>query len=440
MTAMPAKAGAWLWSPDWRDKPFFVFWPVALLRLLVAVVRDLREGRLRLYATSLVYTTFLSFAPLLAICFSVLKGFGAHNQIEPFLRSFLEPLGKQGAVIATRIVGFVDNIQVGVLGAVGVGLLVYSVISLMHKIESAFNDIWRVPTARSLTLRVRDYLGVLLIGPLFLFLSVGMTASLRHAAAVQSWFGVDLVGTALERIFETVPYLLFMLAFAALYMFMPNTRVRLLPALAAGAATGALWKLLGKAFGVFVAGSTGYAAVYSAFAALIVFMIWIYAGWLVVLAGSSLCYYLQNPSNQPLPRNFDRLSQAMREKIALQMVAEAGKSFYRDQKGLTLAQLAQRLGVPALAIEGIAEDLVHAGIFAPTGRWAVEFIPGRPFDETPVILALSALRGGHSSLPGLGGLKPSPVIGNILRAAEVAQEQALSGVTLKQLALEEGKA
>ena len=135
----------------WEDSESVPRWRRALLgpaRILYAVVRDLAEGQINLRAMSLVYTTLLSLVPLLAITFSVLKGFGVQNQVEPLLLRAFEPLGEQGAEIAERIIGFVNNMQVGVLGSVGLGLLIFTVISLMQKIEESFNFIWHVSQLR----------------------------------------------------------------------------------------------------------------------------------------------------------------------------------------------------------------------------------------------------------------------------------------------------
>ena len=98
---------------------------------------------------SLVYTTLLSMVPLLAISFSILKGFGVHNRIEPFLESLLEPLGEKGSEITARVIEFVNNVQVGVLGFVGFLLLFYTVISLLQKVERSLNYIWHVPKSPS---------------------------------------------------------------------------------------------------------------------------------------------------------------------------------------------------------------------------------------------------------------------------------------------------
>ena len=91
-------------------------------RTLWLLGRELMEGQLSMRAMSLVYTTLLSLIPLLAVSFSVLKAFGVHNQIEPTLQNFLTPLGPRGVEISATIIGFVDNVQVGVLGSVGLGL------------------------------------------------------------------------------------------------------------------------------------------------------------------------------------------------------------------------------------------------------------------------------------------------------------------------------
>ena len=158
---------------------------VLALRTVYAVGRDLAEGQLTLRAMSLVYTTLLSLVPLLALSFSVLKGFGVQNQVRPTLLALLEPLGEKGVQITDQVIGFVNNIKVGVLGALGLGLLIYTVITLLQKIEQDFNYVWRVKNARPLAQRFSQYLSVLMIGPLLIFSALGVTAAFFGSSAVQ---------------------------------------------------------------------------------------------------------------------------------------------------------------------------------------------------------------------------------------------------------------
>ena len=144
---------SFIWDDDLRSLHGVRRLVVFISRVLYVLVKELMGGQLNLRAMSLVYTTLLSMVPLLAVSFSVLKGFGVHNRIEPLLYNLLLPLGPNGVEITEKIIGFVENVKVGVLGSVGFALLIYTVIALMQKIESAFNYVWRIDHLRSMSQR-----------------------------------------------------------------------------------------------------------------------------------------------------------------------------------------------------------------------------------------------------------------------------------------------
>ena len=172
-----------LWNRRLADMPRWQARLVWLARLIYALQRDLTQGYLSLQAMSLVYTTLLSLVPLLAVSFSVLKGFGVHNQLEPLLAKALAPLGEKAVEATQAIIGFVDHMKVGVLGSVGLVILLYTVISLIQKIEQVFNYTWRVDQPRRFAQRFSQYLSVLLVGPVLFFSAVGLSASLSTSAA-----------------------------------------------------------------------------------------------------------------------------------------------------------------------------------------------------------------------------------------------------------------
>ena len=136
-----------------------------VLRYAYGLIRDMVSGQITLRAMSLVYTTLLSVVPLIAFSFSVLQGFGIHNQLEPFLYDFLEPLGAQGAEITTQVIQLVDNVKGGVLGGISLAFFIYTAVSMVQKMEESFNYVWYVAKRRSLARRLTAYLIVLLIGP-----------------------------------------------------------------------------------------------------------------------------------------------------------------------------------------------------------------------------------------------------------------------------------
>jgi membrane protein len=121
-----------------------------VLRYVFALVRDIVQGQLTLRSMSLVYTTLLSVVPLIAFSFSVLKGLGIHNELEPLLFKLLEPLGEQGAQITQQIIDLVDNVKGGVLGGVSLAFFIYTAVSMVQKVEESFNYVWYVAKRRNL--------------------------------------------------------------------------------------------------------------------------------------------------------------------------------------------------------------------------------------------------------------------------------------------------
>src|SRR5215471_179259 len=185
-----------IWSPRQHlARPAWKPYAIRAARLAIVLFRDFWSGGLTLWTMSLVYTTLLSMVPLLALSFSVLKAFGVHSRIEPMLQDLLAPLGEQGHEITGRLVEFIDHMNVGVLGSVGLALLIYTVVSLMEKIEGSFNSIWHVTQLRSLGERFSRYLSVLMVGPILIFSAIGITAIAFDSDIVRGLLAVAPLST-----------------------------------------------------------------------------------------------------------------------------------------------------------------------------------------------------------------------------------------------------
>ncbi|MEX2614941.1 MAG: YhjD/YihY/BrkB family envelope integrity protein [Alphaproteobacteria bacterium] len=431
--------GSMVWRYREESLPF---WKAVLLRSFrigFATARDLMEGQLTLRAMSLVYTTLLSLVPLLAISFSVLKGFGVHNQIEPVLNNLTAPLGDQGGQITRQIISFVENVKVGVLGFIGFGLLFYTVVSLMQKIERAVNYIWRVTRERSFAQRVRDYLSVVLVGPALVFASVGISATVANNAVVQSLMKFQPFGWLLEVAAMAVPYLMVVAAFTFIYMFMPNTGVRLRSAFVGALVAGALWNIVGWGFASFVVGSTNYDAIYSTFATLILFLIWLYIGWLVLLTGACIAFYHQNPSATAGAHKPLSLSNRVKEHVGLMTMAMIGRRFHAGERPWTLEQLTSRLKVPGEVAERAIEALETGGLVLHTGEVPSRYMPARPLEKITVIEILDVVRNaGEERVLSMERLPPDPAVAHVGEDVKEAVMRTLRGRTLRDMILDDG--
>ncbi|MGA7986099.1 MAG: YihY/virulence factor BrkB family protein, partial [Burkholderiales bacterium] len=334
----------WQRPTEGRPRPQALL--VRFARLLIVLVRDLAQGQLTLRAMGLVYTTLLSLVPLLALSFSVLKAFGVYNQIRPMLLGFLAPLGAKGVEITERVIQFIENINVGVLGSVGLALLLYTAVSLVQKIEEAFNYIWHVSRARGIGERFSRYLSALLVGPLLVFSAMGITATAARLSVVREAMQVQAIGWLALQAGHLLPYVLVIGAFTFVYSFMPNTRVRLGPALTGGVVGGILWQSAGLAFALFAASSTRYAAIYSSFAILILFMLWLYLSWLILLFGAEVSFYVQHPEHLVARSGEPRLSNRMRERLALVMMSMIARHHLEGGAPWSTDALAHTLRMP----------------------------------------------------------------------------------------------
>ncbi len=407
------------------------------LRLLYVAIREFTEGQLTLRAMSLVYTTLLSIVPLLAISFSVLKAFGVHNQVvEPFLLKFLAPLGDRGEEITFKIIGFVENMKVGVLGSIGLGLLIYTIISAIHKIESAFNSIWRINKSRSLARKFSDYISVMIIGPVLVFTAIGLTTSLMSTAMVQKLISIEPFGSFFYFMVKISPYILISSTFTFIYIFIPNTKVKFRSALFGGVLAGVLWEATGWAFASFIVSSTKYAAVYSGFAILIMFMIWVYLSWIIVLVGGQVSFYHQYPQFLTAKKEVFSLSNRLRERLAFSVMFLICYNFHHNKKPWSLNSLVERMDLPVEPIYDVLNVLEQNNLIIETHDDPPAYSPARDIDTITLKEFLRSVRANEKEAYAVEKkIYFIPEIDEVMKMLDEAISNSLGDKTLKSLVI-----
>ena len=414
--------------PVWKQKIIFI------IRMIYVVIRDITDGQLTLRAMGLVYTTLLSMVPLIAVSFSVLKGFGIHNQVEPLLLNLLAPLGDKGIEVSTRIIEFVENMRVGVLGSVGLAFLLYTVIALIQKIERSFNYTWHIKHSRPFTQRFSDYLSVLLIGPVLVFSALGITATVSSSSVVQDISEIGQLGEIINLFGRLIPYLLIIAAFTFIYKFIPNTKVKIGSALTGAVVAGILWETTGWLFASFVAGSTNYTAIYSAFATLILFMIWLYLSWLILLVGASIAFYHQHPEYMSIHRQEMHISNRVKERVALQIMFMIGEHFYKHIPAWTMEKLSSNLNIPIDVIQLVVNNLEENEIIIKSDDDPPEYVPAQPLDTLQIKTILDVIRAAdEGKYVNPDRIVPDKSVDMLFYDIDVALNEALNGKTLKDL-------
>ncbi len=362
----------------------------SLLRYLYALLRDLIAGQLTMRAMSLVYTTLLSIVPLLAFSFAILKGLGVFEQLEPYLTGLLAPLGEQGEQITTQILTLVNNVRGSVLGGLGFAFFLYTVISMIQKVEASFNYVWYVSTPRSLARRFSEYLVVLIVGPMLMVTAIGMITTIQSNFVVQFLLNDPRFGAIIVFAGKFVPYLIISGVFSFLYLFMPNTRVNVGSALIGGICGGVMWATMSAAFATFVLYSARTLEIYAGFAVAITALLWLYLNWLILLIGAQIAFYHQRPAYLRIGRREPQLSNAMRERLVLDVMFLTGVAFRREDKVLTFRELSRTLKLPSLTMTPAINALEHAGLLITTEK--EELIPGREMSRISVGDILAVVR------------------------------------------------
>lgn len=423
-----------IWQVNLKSLPLWKRVIVSACRFIYLIVVDLANGQLNLRAMSLVFTTILSFVPLIAVSFSVLKAFGVHNQIEPALLKLFAHLGDKAPELTNNIIGFVDNVEVGLLGTLGIAFLFYSVISLLTKVEEAFNYTWRIHKTRSLAERFSNYLSVLMVGPVLVFAAMATTASLLNNSVTQELASIEPFGVLLQFVTRLIPYAFIIFAFTFVYSFVPNTKVRFIPALTGGIAAGILWQSVGWIYALVIAQSSTQTAIYAGFAILFFFMTWLYLNWLILLVGSSVAFYRQYPEYLLAKNQSVSLNNRDREHVGLNVLLMIGENFYHKRPPMTVESIVDDMGCPKQSIEEVLQCYEDAGILRSVVSIEPAYLPATPLENLTVADAYIALRSSHAIFSPISMIHSrSDMALPILKRVEESIQKELGALTIKEL-------
>jgi len=256
---------------------------------------------------------------------------------------------------------------------------------------------------RSLGQRFSNYLSVIMVGPLLMVSAIGVSATILSSSLVQTLIAIEPLGSVILAISRFMPFFLVVGAFTFVYVFMPNTSVKLRYAFIGGLVAGVSWQAGGLLFASFVAGSAKYAAIYSSFAIGIILLIWIYLNWMILLLGASLAFYLQNPGSVAKRRDI-QLAPELQEKVALALMWLVAKPFSEGQPAPRQEVLEQELRVPGEVTRGVSDKLIRAGLLSLAGKLGDQLVPGRTLDSIRIEDVLLAVRSDEDrvvdQLPG----------------------------------------
>ena len=280
-------------SSIWRNKQWFKsLWVKALrqysgLSLLIFAMK--RFGRLghKTHAAALTYTTLFALVPLLTVTYSVLSMIPSLQQGRGDIETML--MGNLVPASGDALMGYLHQFsqQAQQLTAVGIVLLVVTAFMMLRTIENTFNQIWQLKQGRKGVASFLLYWAILSLGPLML--SAGLAVS-SYIASLGLWQEDWVPSSGVLVLAVIIPYFTSFLAFTLIYWAVPNCNVPLRHAAIGGALIALFFEVGQEVFAEATTFFPSYQLIYGAFAAVPLFLLWVYISWIVILLGAEIVY------------------------------------------------------------------------------------------------------------------------------------------------------
>ena len=310
-----------------------------------------REDRLGLTAGSLTFTTTMALVPFMTVALAVFTAFPMFAKFQLVLQKWLvESLVPD--TIARQVLGYMNQFagQASKLGVAGVLVLLVTALALILTIDRTLNNIWRVRKPRHFGQRVLIYWSALTLGPLLL----GASLTLTSYAISASRGMVGVMPDGVQVLLDVLQFFMVAGGTAALFYYVPNTQVRWSHAWAGAVFVSAGLALAKKILVVYLGKVPTYSVLYGAFAAVPIFLVWIYVAWVIVLLGAVIAAYLPSLLSGVQLRH---RSHGYQFHLALEVLQQLERAREGTARGLTLAQLAQAMRVDALLLEPVMATL-----------------------------------------------------------------------------------
>ena len=314
------------------------------IKIVTLSIKEFTERRIVNKASALTYNTLLAIIPILAILFAIARGFGFSNLLEAQFRSGLEGQAFTAETILSFIDSYLSHAKSGIFIGVGLIMLFYTVLLLTYNMERTFNSIWQVKKPRNLYRKMTDYFSMLLLLPLLILLSIGI--SIYMSTFLKNVEGFALLAPIVKFLVRLTPFVLTWGMFTALYIFMPNTKVKFKYAIFPGILAGTAF----QAFQYLYIGSqiwvSRYNAIYGSFAAIPMFLLWTQISWSICLYGAQLCYVAQNLRNFSFSKETENISRRYHDYLCILIMSLICKRFQTDQLPYTAESLSDEHKIP----------------------------------------------------------------------------------------------
>lgn len=331
-----------------------------IIKTIYLCVSRFTQDRIINKASALTYSTLLAIVPILAVLFAIARGFGFDNFMQEQIINGLGGPSEATEYIFNFVESYLSQTKNGVFIGVGLIMLLWSVLNLINNMEITFNRIWQVKKARTMYRKITDYFSILLLMPLLIVVSGGL--SIFMSTMLKNIEDFTLLAPIGQFLIHLIPFVLAWGMFTALYIFMPNTKVKFKHAVLAGILAGTAHQAFQFLYISSQLWVSRYNAIYGSFAALPLFLLWLQISWTICLLGAELTYAGQNINNFNFDADTRNVSHRYRDFVAILIMSIITKRFANDEPPCTAEFLSTTCQIPTRLTNQILYELQEAGL------------------------------------------------------------------------------
>lgn len=376
-----------IWEIDIESLPRYKAYALIFLRIILLAIFNFYERKIINYASSLTYYTALNLVPIVAVVFSISKGFGLERFVEKQILKIAENAHWQHDItqyIINFSKNFLEQAKGGVIAGVGIVLLFWTVIAIIEKIEYSFNTIWGIKKERTVLRKFTDYMAIFIISPVLFSISNSITILISaKIGIIMTKIGIGgMIVQFIKILLSFISYLSLWALLISLYLIIPNTRVPVRSAVMGGVISGSLLHITQWAYIKLQIGVAKYSAIYGSLAALPLLFIWINMSWIIVLFGVEVAYAIENKNTYGWIPPFTNISIHTKKVLILSIFRLICKQFYEQKKPLSTKEISELIKVPHIIVKEIVQSLLSAKLITEVSEDNIYglYQPSRPLE------------------------------------------------------------
>ena len=349
----------------WRQPDMTVYDPkkrlwYRILQTIILVARGFKDKALNVRANSLSFSLLFAFVPIVAGVFALARGFGFEELLKERISSSFLAEANIAPTMIEWVERYLETARDGLFLGIGLIVLIWAVYAFFNMLERSFNTIWDVKQSRSFGRRLTNYMVVLLLVPIMIILTSGISIFLNSTAALSPVLqAIEPIRRLLLRL---VPFVVASAVFTWIFIAIPNTKVRFLSAVIPGVLMGVLFQVV-QMFSVYlVVLFTRMSVVYGAFSAIPLTLIWLHIACWLLLVGAELAFAIQNNDMFAYEKDIATMSRRYQDYVMLYLLSMIVKRFEQGESPLTAQEMAEENQLPIRLVQQVLARLEDANI------------------------------------------------------------------------------